>query len=80
MCRRETWIDLALFSITPSADTDTEFTSRLDVEDSSMAPWSHSIIWRFSMAAGSIGTNSSRRSSVRTKPPRMLRKVAGGVE
>ena len=35
----------------------------------SMSSLSHSMTWRSSIAAGSIGTSSSSRSWVRTKPP-----------
>ena len=35
----------------------------------SMSSLSHSMIWRSSIAAGSIGTRSSSRSCVSTKPP-----------
>ena len=48
----------------PSASTST-FMNR----SASMSSLSHSITWRSTMAAGSIGTRSSSRSWVRTKPP-----------
>ncbi len=48
----------------PSASTST-FMKR----SASMSSLSHSMTWRSSIAAGSIGTSSSSRSWVRTKPP-----------
>ena len=48
----------------PSASTSTFMNF-----SASMSSLSHSITWRSRIAAGSIGTRSSSRSRVRTKPP-----------
>ena len=48
----------------PRASTSTFMNFR-----ASMSSLSHSITWRSRIAAGSIGTRSSSRSRVRTKPP-----------
>ena len=50
--------------IMPSARQSTFMNFR-----ASMSSLSHSITWRSFIAAGSIGTNSSSRSRVRTNPP-----------
>ena len=42
----------------------------------SMSSLSHSMTWRSSIAAGSIGTSSSSRSRVSTKPPGCWRQMA----
>ena len=44
-------------------------TSTFMKRSASMSSLSHSMTWRSSMRAGSIGTRSSSRSSVSTKPP-----------
>jgi len=46
----------------------------------SMSSLSHSMMARFSIAAGSIGTSSSSRSWVRTKPPGCLRQMPGRAD
>ena len=46
----------------------------------SMSSLSHSITWRSAIAAGSIGTSSSSRSRVSTKPPGCWREMAGEAD
>ena len=46
----------------------------------SMSSLSHSMTWRSAIAAGSIGTSSSSRSRVSTKPPGCWLKMAGKAD
>ena len=51
-------------------------TSTFMKRSASMSSLSHSITWRSSIAAGSIGTSSSSRSSGQHEAAGMLRQVA----